>query len=91
MTAQELRTLKTDPAELSNSLRALWSDAQGAWEAAHKLVQDDASMEASWVHAYLHRKEGEEDNAQYWYQRAGQPPFEGSFDDEWQHVAGKLL
>ncbi len=91
MTAQELQQLEADPLELSNSLRALWSDAQGAWEAAHKLVQDDSSKEAAWVHAYLHRKEGEQGNAHYWYQRAEQPPFEGSLEEEWRHLAETLL
>lgn len=91
MTTQELHDLNSDPAELSNSLRALWADVQGAWEAAHKLVQDDSSKEAAWVHAYLHRKEGEEDNARYWYQQAGQPPFQGSLEEEWRHIAENLV
>ncbi len=91
MTSEELHDLKTDPVELSNPLRALWWDARGAWEDAHMMVQDDSSKEASWVHAYLHRKEGDEGNARYWYQRAGQPAFEGSLDEEWQHVASALL
>jgi len=91
MTTHELRVLKTDPVHLSNSLRALWCDAHGAWEEAHKLIQDDSSKEGSWVHAYLHRKEGEEDNARYWYHRAGEPPFDGPFDEEWRSIADKLI
>lgn len=79
------------PAELSAELRALWHDARGDWHAAHEAVQDLTTPAAAWVHAYLHRKEGDKGNARYWYQRAGQPVYSGSLDDEWAHIAGALL
>jgi hypothetical protein len=91
MTVHELQALETEPVEISSPLRALWCDSRGLWEAAHKMVQDDSSKEAAWVHAYLHRKEGELENARYWYHRAGQPPFDGSLTEEWRHVAAGLL
>lgn len=60
--------------EASAPLAALWHDAHGNWERAHACVQDDASREGAWVHAYLHRREGDEPNARYWYARAGRTP-----------------
>ena len=79
------------PARLAPPLRALWHDARGHWQAAHALVQDDASDAAAHVHAYLHRKEGDLGNAHYWYRRAAQPPAAGSLDDEWRQIAARLL
>lgn len=79
------------PAALAPELRALWHDARGDWHAAHEAVQDVATPAAAWVHAYLHRKEGDRANARYWYQRATQPVYSGSLDDEWTHIAGALL
>jgi hypothetical protein len=52
-------------------LAALWHDAHGDWAKAHACVQDDTGRDAAWVHAYLHRKEGDDSNAGYWYARAG--------------------
>lgn len=89
MTTAELRT--ADPSVLSAPLRALREDAVGHWEAAHRAVQDDDSAEAAWVHAYLHRKEGDVSNAGYWYARAGKPRFEGSLPAEWEEIADALL
>jgi hypothetical protein len=68
--------------DLSSPLRALRLLAAGDWEAAHKLVQDDPSEEAAWVHAHLHRVEGDLSNAGYWYRRAGRPVATGDFDEE---------
>ena len=63
------------PAPGTNApLAALWHDAHGEWERAHACVQDDASRDGAWVHAYLHRREGDESNARYWYIRAGRTP-----------------
>ena len=56
--------------------------AAGDWEGAHKIVQDDASPEAAWVHAHLHRVEGDLANARYWYARAGRPEATGGLDEE---------
>ncbi len=73
------------------AVQALWWDGKGDWQRAHEIAQTDPSSAGSWVHAYLHRKEGDEWNAAYWYRRAKQPVFAGSLDDEWQHIATNLL
>lgn len=67
-------------------IKALEADKSGDWDQAHELVQDLSSQEAAWIHAYLHRKEGDKWNAQYWYSRAGKPFFDGSLDDEWEEL-----
>jgi hypothetical protein len=94
MTVEELRAaLAHDrpPAGLSPLLLALWHDGRGNWDGAHAVAQDDPSPEASWVHAYLHRKEGDPSNAGYWYRRAGRPSYSGSLDEEWEAIARALL
>ena len=63
-------------------LEALKRLAEGDWDGAHQLVQDDESAEAAWVHAHLHRVEGDLGNAGYWYRRAGRSVATGSLDDE---------
>ena len=62
----------------------------GDWDRAHDLTQADPSPEAAWVHAHLHRVEGDETNARYWYARAGQEPFDGSLDAERKALRAKL-
>jgi hypothetical protein len=89
MTIEEFRS--ADPSTLSAPLRALREDAADQWDAAHREVQDDDSADAAWVHAYLHRKEGDISNAGYWYARAGKPRFQGSLEDEWVEIATALL
>lgn len=89
MTTEELRS--ADPSQLTAPLRALKEDAAGQWDAAHREIQDDESSDAAWVHAYLHRKEGDFSNAGYWYTRAGKPRFQGSLEDEWESIAQALL
>jgi hypothetical protein len=79
------------PAKLSSALQALWLDARGDWEQAHACVQEEKGRAGSWVHAYLHRKEGDLGNAGYWYARAGRPIAGGSLDDEWTAIAEELL
>jgi hypothetical protein len=81
----------TPPAQLSAVLRALWQDARGDWDAAHRIAQDVDDAQGAWVHAYLHRKEGDLGNAAYWYRRAGQPPASGSLQDEWARIFRDLL
>src|SRR5690242_5883415 len=73
------------PADATLPVQALWHDARGDWEAAHRCAQDDSSPAGSWVHAYLHRKEGDLGNAGYWYARAGrrQPAASVSLEAEW--------
>ena len=86
-------TLKKDrPPDLtSDSLLALWYDAKGAWHEAHELVQESQSHEAAWVHAYLHRKEGDLWNADFWYRRAGKSRYDGPLDEEWELISASLL
>ena len=79
------------PAGLSHELHALWHDARGDWARAHETVQELETPAAAWVHAYLHRKEGDQGNARYWYLRAGQPVFTGPLETEWERIAGALL
>jgi len=86
-------TLKTDtpPALDSDSLLALWYDAKGFWDEAHELVQESKTVEAAWVHAYLHRKEGDIWNADFWYRRAGKIRYEGPLDEEWELISASLI
>jgi hypothetical protein len=79
------------PPGLTPLLRALWLDARGDWNGAHQLAQDVESADGAWIHAYLHRKEGDAANAAYWYRSAGQPVASGPLDDEWRRSAGALL
>lgn len=80
------------PAGLARPLQALWHAAKGDWDAAHKLVQqDEGEPRHDWVHAYLHRVEGDLSNAGYWYRRAGKPAARGALDAEWEAIATALL
>ena len=80
------------PASLSFALQALWWDRHGDWERAHECVQANESDPASaWVHAYLHRKEGDLSNAAYWYRRARQAVATGELDAEWTSITASLL
>jgi hypothetical protein len=72
-------------------LLALWHDARGDWDGAHRLAQDVDDQSGAWVHAYLHRKEGDPGNAAYWYHRAGQPVPTDSLEAEWGRIAAALL
>lgn len=72
-------------------LLALWYDARNDWESAHGLVNDLEDKDAAWVHAYLHRKEGDLGNAAYWYRRAGKEISPAPLKDEWRAIAGSLL
>jgi hypothetical protein len=78
-------------AGLEPPLSALWWAANGQWDQAHKIVQDEASREAAWVHAYLHRVEGDLGNAGYWYRQAGQPAAKDSLETEWERIVSALL
>ena len=94
MTLAEFRasvTSATTPPGIPALLRALWHDAAGDWDEAHRIAQDVDDADGSWVHAYLHRKEGDAANAAYWYRRAGRPASRLSLDDEWAEIAGELL
>ncbi|MGA2018054.1 MAG: hypothetical protein ABSH26_13980 [Opitutaceae bacterium] len=93
MTLDEFRksTSGQQPPSLSGALLALWQDARGDWAAAHGSAQEDGTANGAWVHAYLHRREGDLGNAGYWYRRAGRPPPKCSLDAEWEQIAGELL
>jgi len=79
------------PPGLSEALVALWWMAKGDWERAHEIAQRDASAAGSWVHAHLHRVEGDEGNAGYWYARAGRPPARGDLAVERAAIIAALV
>ena len=79
------------PASLSRPLLALWHDARGEWETAHEVAQNIDNATGAWIHAYLHRKEGDLGNAGYWYRRAQKPECRSSLDAEWVEIATALL
>jgi len=95
MTSSSPETLRElsagQAATLPPLLHALWHDAHGNWASAHALAQDVETADGARVHAYLHRKEGDAFNANYWYRRAGRPAFTGSLDEEWTAIATELL
>ena len=94
MTLQEFRGSLSEedpPAKLSFALTGLWWDAKGDWTKAHESAQQDEGPAGAWVHAYLHRKEGDSSNASYWYQRAGKPHSRSSLQDEWNEITASLL
>ena len=79
------------PEKLSVYLRALWYDGKNNWEEAHNIIQDVEDKTAAWVHAYLHRKEGDSFNANYWYNRAGKRMPEYSLEQEWKEIVTALF
>ncbi|MEJ7646279.1 MAG: hypothetical protein WKF87_16910 [Chryseolinea sp.] len=79
------------PNPLPPLLKALWYDAKGDWNTAHNVAQDINTKDGSWIHAYLHRKEGDGGNAAYWYRRASQPVYTKSLSEEWDAIAISLL
>ncbi len=84
-----LGTLTMEPTDVYK--RALLADKEGDWEHAHFLIQDLTTPGAAWIHAYLHRKEGDGWNANYWYRRAQKSPYKGGFDEEWQEIWDQLV
>ncbi len=94
MTLIEFRTTTsqpTPPAGLSPALLALWHDARGDWNAAHETAQEIDGPAGAWIHAYLHRKEGDLANASYWYRRAQKPDAGDGLDAEWERIATAML
>jgi len=79
------------PAGLSAALNALWHEARNDWARAHGIVQEHEDEVCAWVHAYLHRKEGDLSNAGYWYRRARKPIASGSLDEEWAAIVHACL
>ena len=84
-------TAASPPGGISPALTALWHDARGDWEAAHTVAQDINNATGAWVHAYLHRKEGDIGNAAYWYRQAGHRPATGDLTEEWRQIVRALL
>lgn len=94
MTLDELRTSlsgEDPPSGLPQTVQALWHDAHGDWDRAHRIAQEIDATDGSWVHAYLHRKEGDLSNASYWYRRAGRTRPSVPPEEEWAQIAGELL
>jgi hypothetical protein len=94
MTLDEFRRSLTGaapPADLPAALQALWHDGRGDWETAHNVAQEVPDPDGAWVHAYLHRKEGDAGNAAYWYRRASQPVCRQSLDAEWAAIVEAFL
>jgi hypothetical protein len=94
--AEFAESVKRDPGPpsgVSAALKGLWHDARGDWGRAHTIVQEDTSAEGAWVHAYLHRKEGDASNAGYWYARAQRtrPASDVTLAQEWEQIARELL
>ena len=79
------------PKGLSVELEALWYDGKGDWNRSHEVIQDINSKNAAWIHAYLHRKEGDSGNAQYWYSRAGKNMPNVNLDKEWESLVNHFL
>ena len=79
------------PEYMNNLLQALWFDAKGDWETAHELVQSVYTSEGAWVHAYLHRKQGDIENAKHWYDKAGKIMPKYQSDEEWKNILSEFL
>ena len=79
------------PAELDPCLRALWLGRRGEWDASHDLVNDIDTPLGSWIHAWLHRVEGDLSNARYWYRLAERPAADGELEAEWRELAEVAL
>ena len=89
MTAQELRA-RPSADGLPAAQAALWWAARDEWERAHEAAKSGQGPDADWVHAYLHRVEGDLENAGHWYRRAGRPVDTGALDAEWSAIAAEL-
>ena len=80
------------PASLHLALQALWWDGKGDWNKAHECAQaDEGDPSCDWVHAYLHRKEGDASNARYWYGQAGQKVAKSTLPEEWRAIVQALI
>lgn len=96
ITLDEFRQLIAEKAEKSASflplpLQALWYDQVEGWEKAHQILGDATDPDSAWVHAYLHRKEGDISNARYWYRQAGRSESHQQLDHEWEQITRNLL
>jgi hypothetical protein len=93
MTLEEFQqSLSTSPSEkISAYLLSLWYDAKGDWDKAHSVIAEVEDENAAWVHAYLHRKEGDIGNADYWYRQAGKKRPDLTLEKEWEELAKTFL
>jgi hypothetical protein len=89
MTVRDFAT--ADSRDFTGALLALWWDRQGDWQKAHEIAQEVPGADGAWVHAYLHRKEGDTGNAAYWYRRAGRPVVDGDLPQEWERMVAEML
>ena len=87
------RTLQHDkaPDGLSQPLQALWHLGRDEWDRAHEIIQAQNDPDSSWIHAHLHRVEGDLSNARYWYTRAGRAVSKSDLESEWEEIAKALL
>ena len=81
----------TPPDGIEPVLQALWHEAKGDWDKAHQLAQSQGDATGAWVHAYLHRVEGDQSNAAYWYRRAGKAVATAPLNEEWDSIVSALL
>jgi hypothetical protein len=88
---QQSQSKTRPPSGLSAALTALWWAGKDDWDKAHKIVMDEGGKDCAWVHAYLHRVEGDLENARYWYRQAGKPAASGALPAEWAAIASSLL
>jgi hypothetical protein len=79
------------PANMSSILKALWHDGKDDWESSHNIAQDIHDRDGSWIHAYLHRKEGDISNARYWYSMAGKKEPALSLKEEWEFLVRHFI
>jgi hypothetical protein len=90
-TFKESLSANEPPQNISVYLQSLWYDAKGDWDKAHQLIQDVEDKNASWIHAYLHRKDGDVANSGYWYSRAGKRRSSLSLEKEWEEIVTALV
>ncbi len=80
------------PRELNELLTSLWYERKGDWGRSHEIAQSIGGKDTAWIHAYLHRKEGDIGNAGYWYSMAGRTlPINKTFEEEWKEIVMELL
>lgn len=93
MTVEEFKAALSanHPPEVAPPLLALWHDARGNWDKAHAIAQEIDDATGAWIHAYLHRKEGDLGNAAYWYRRASQPVASDALEAEWTRIVSALV
>jgi hypothetical protein len=88
---QLMEKQETCPESLPKALQAVWYAKKGDWDKAHQIVQNASDVDSAWVHAYLHRQEGDLSNARYWYKRSGRSESNAELSQEWEHLATDLL